>query len=169
MISRPRRSVLFMPGDNPRAQKKASGLAADVIILDLEDAVAPANKDTARDQVLSTLRQHPFGRREVIVRVNRLDSHWGSDDLAALSRTNPDGILLPRSNPLTSFSRLLWPSPRKAHRLTSACGPWWKRRGYSEHRRHRLRKQTTGLSCRGGGGSCQRSAPQRIPPGTEPA
>ena len=96
MISRPRRSVLFMPGDNPRAQKKASGLAADVIILDLEDAVAPANKETARDQVLSTLRQHPFGRREVIVRVNRLDSHWGSDDLAALSRTNPDGILLPK-------------------------------------------------------------------------
>ena len=48
MISRPRRSVLFMPGDNPRAQKKAAGLATDVIILDLEDSVAPANKDKAR-------------------------------------------------------------------------------------------------------------------------
>ncbi len=96
MISRPRRSVLFMPGDNPRAQKKASGLAADVIILDLEDAVAPANKEVARNQVLSTLGKSPFGKREVVVRINRLDSPWGVDDLAVLSQVHPDAILLPK-------------------------------------------------------------------------
>ena len=65
MISRPRRSALFMPGDNTRAQQKATGLLADVIILDLEDAVSPANKASARQQVQSTLEQTDYGQRAV--------------------------------------------------------------------------------------------------------
>ena len=96
MISRPRRSALFMPGDNPRAQQKATGLPADVIILDLEDAVSPANKEVARQQVQSTLEQTDYGQREVVVRVNRLETQSCKEDLTALASNPPDAILLPK-------------------------------------------------------------------------
>ena len=96
MISRPRRSALFMPGDNPRAQQKATGLPADVIILDLEDAVSPANKKAARQQVQSTLEQTDYGQREVVVRVNRLETQSCKEDLTALASNPPDAILLPK-------------------------------------------------------------------------
>ena len=96
MISRPRRSALFMPGDNPRAQQKATGLPADVIILDLEDAVSPTNKEVARKQVQSTLEQTDYGQREVVVRVNRLATQCCEEDLTALASNPPDAVLLPK-------------------------------------------------------------------------
>ena len=81
---RPRRSVLYMPGSNARALEKARTLAADCLILDLEDAVAPDAKLLARQQVLAAVQQGEFGPREVIVRINGLDTPWGADDLRAL-------------------------------------------------------------------------------------
>ena len=69
---RPRRSVLFMPGSNARAMEKARSLPADVVIFDLEDAVAPDAKENARDQALDAVSAGGYGRREVIVRVNAL-------------------------------------------------------------------------------------------------
>lgn len=93
---RPRRSVLYMPGSNIRALEKGRSLAADALILDLEDAVAPDAKDTARANVVAALKQGGYGRREILVRVNGLDTPWGADDLAAMATAGADGILLPK-------------------------------------------------------------------------
>lgn len=92
---RPRRSVLYMPGSNARALEKAKTLAADALILDLEDAVAPDAKDSARDQVVTAVRTG-FGKREVIVRINALDSEWGDRDLLAVAAAKPDAVLIPK-------------------------------------------------------------------------
>lgn len=96
MPSRPRRSVLFMPGSNARALEKARQLPADALIFDLEDAVAPNEKETARRQVVETLRQGGYGRRELIVRVNGLMTPWGEGDVAALASAGADALLLPK-------------------------------------------------------------------------
>ena len=80
-----RRSVLYMPGANARAQEKARALPCDAVVLDLEDAVAPDAKAAAREQVAATVRAGGFGQREVIVRLNGLDTPWGADDLAAFA------------------------------------------------------------------------------------
>jgi citrate lyase subunit beta/citryl-CoA lyase len=96
MTARPRRSVLYMPGSNPRAIAKARGLAADSIVLDLEDSVAPEAKKIAREQVVAAVREGGFGRREVVIRVNGVESPWGRDDLAAAMAAAPDAILLPK-------------------------------------------------------------------------
>src|SRR5512140_3765709 len=93
---RPRRSVLYMPGSNARALEKARTLPADAVILDLEDAVAPDAKDLARAQVVDAVRQGGFGGREVIARINGLDTPWGEADLAALAPAGPDAILVPK-------------------------------------------------------------------------
>ena len=93
---RPRRSVLYMPGSNARALEKARSLAADGLILDLEDAVAPDAKATARAQVAAAVQAGGYGRRELIVRVNGLDTPWGRDDVAAAAAAGPDAILLPK-------------------------------------------------------------------------
>ena len=95
---RPRRSVLYMPGSNARALEKAKSLAADAVILDLEDAVAPDSKATARDQVCAAVKAGGYGQREVIIRVNALDSPWGLDDLKAAAQAAPDAILVPKVN-----------------------------------------------------------------------
>ncbi|MBY0429746.1 MAG: CoA ester lyase, partial [Rhodospirillales bacterium] len=81
-VARPRRSVLYMPGSNPRALDKARSLAADGLIFDLEDAVAPDAKEEARRQVCAALRQGGYGRREILVRVNGLGTPWGHADIA---------------------------------------------------------------------------------------
>ena len=94
--SRPRRSALYMPGSKPRALEKARGLAADVLILDLEDAVIPAEKAGARDAVAEAVRARAYGRREVVIRINGLDTPWGADDLAAAAECRPDAILVPK-------------------------------------------------------------------------
>jgi citrate lyase subunit beta/citryl-CoA lyase len=96
MNVRPRRSVLYMPGSNARALEKARTLAADALILDLEDAVAPDAKQTARQQVCEAVRAGGFGRREVFIRVNAADTPWGADDLAAAVSAAPDAILIPK-------------------------------------------------------------------------
>ena len=77
MIARPRRSVLYMPGSNPRAIAKARSLPADAIILDLEDSVAPEAKTTAREQVVAAVREGGFGRREVVIRINGVEFALG--------------------------------------------------------------------------------------------
>ncbi len=93
---RPRRSVLYMPGSNARALEKGRTLPADCLILDLEDAVAPDAKETARGQIRDALRDGGYGRRELIVRVNGLDTTWGRDDIAAVASVGADAILLPK-------------------------------------------------------------------------
>ena len=102
MSIRPRRSVLYMPGSNVRALEKAKSLAVDGVILDLEDAVAPDAKEVARKQVVDAVRAGGFGRREVFIRVNGVDTPWHADDLAAAAHAAPDAILVPKvSNPDT--------------------------------------------------------------------
>ncbi|MEO1495012.1 MAG: CoA ester lyase [Pseudomonadota bacterium] len=96
MSIRPRRSVLYMPGSKARALEKARTLPADGLILDLEDAVAPAEKAAARDMVADAVAARGFGQREVIVRINGLDTDWGADDLKAAVAAGPDAILVPK-------------------------------------------------------------------------
>ena len=93
---RPRRSVLYMPGSNARALEKGRGLAADALILDLEDAVAPDAKRLARDQVMAALAEGGYGARELVIRVNGPDSPWGRDDLAAVAASGCHAVLLPK-------------------------------------------------------------------------
>src|SRR5262245_36804632 len=95
MIIRPHRSVLYMPGSNPRAIEKARSLPADAVILDLEDSVAPEAKAAARQQVMDAVTTG-FGAREVIVRINGLDTQWWLDDLNAVARAKPDAVLVPK-------------------------------------------------------------------------
>jgi citrate lyase subunit beta / citryl-CoA lyase len=104
MSVRPRRSVLYMPGSNARALEKAKALPADCLILDLEDAVAPDAKPAARQQVGDAVTARSFGSREVIVRINGLDTRWGADDLDAAVRARPDAILVPK---VSSAAQLL--------------------------------------------------------------
>jgi citrate lyase subunit beta/citryl-CoA lyase len=77
-----------MPGSNARALEKARGLPADALILDLEDAVAPDAKDLARAQVVETVKAGGYGKRELIVRINALDSPWGHEDLKGGERSH---------------------------------------------------------------------------------
>jgi len=93
--SRPRRSVLYMPGANTRALEKAKTLSADSLILDLEDAVAPDGKAKARENILAALNTG-FGHREAIVRINGLNTQWGLEDLKVFANTSADAILLPK-------------------------------------------------------------------------
>jgi citrate lyase beta subunit len=94
---RPRRSVLYMPGSKERALEKARSLPADALILDLEDAVAPAEKPAARELVRRAGKAGAFGPREVIIRINGLDTEWGAADLVAASDVGPDAILIPKA------------------------------------------------------------------------
>jgi citrate lyase subunit beta/citryl-CoA lyase len=94
MTIRPRRSLLYVPGSNPRALDKARTLDADGLILDLEDAVAPDAKVAARERVVAAVQAGGWGPREVLVRANAADTPWGADDLAALAGSGADGIVL---------------------------------------------------------------------------
>ena len=96
MPVRPRRSMLYMPGSNARAIEKAKTLPADGIILDLEDAVAPDAKEAARKQVLEAVKAGGFGAREVIIRINGLDTPWWLEDLNAVAKAKPDAVLVPK-------------------------------------------------------------------------
>ena len=93
---RPRRSALYMPGSNARALEKAREIAADVLILDLEDAVAPDAKEMARAQVCGAVKAGGYGPREIVIRVNGLDTPWFADDLAAATEAKPHAILIPK-------------------------------------------------------------------------
>lgn len=93
---RPRRSCLYMPGANERALEKARSLPADVLIFDLEDAVAPREKPAARDQVAEAAKAGGYGAREIVIRVNGADTEWGADDMAMVKDVRPDGVLIPK-------------------------------------------------------------------------
>ena len=93
---RPRRSALYMPGANTRALEKSRGLPADVLILDLEDAVAPDAKAQARANIAAALGQGGYGKREMVMRVNGLATPWGHADLAAAAAMPLDAVLLPK-------------------------------------------------------------------------
>jgi citrate lyase subunit beta/citryl-CoA lyase len=93
---RPRRSVLYMPGSNARAQEKAKKLPADALILDLEDATATDAKAAARKLACKSVREGRGGPKELIIRVNGLDTPWGNDDLVAACQAGPDAILIPK-------------------------------------------------------------------------
>jgi citrate lyase subunit beta / citryl-CoA lyase len=93
---RPRRSFLYMPGSNPRTIEKARGLPADGLILDLEDAVAPDAKESARKIVAAALAEGGYGDRELVLRVNAIDTPWGHADLAAAATMPIDAVLLPK-------------------------------------------------------------------------
>jgi citrate lyase subunit beta / citryl-CoA lyase len=93
---RPRRSVLYMPGSNARALEKARTLPADTLILDLEDAVAPEAKATAREQVCAAVGAGGYGSRELVIRINGLETPWGEGDLASAAAAGPGAILVPK-------------------------------------------------------------------------
>lgn len=94
--ARPRRSALYMPGAKSRALEKARTLAADSLILDLEDAVGPTEKTAARDLVAQAVTAGGFGPREVTIRINGLDTEWGEADLAAAAAAGPDAVVAPK-------------------------------------------------------------------------
>ena len=93
---RPRRSVLYMPSSNERALEKAKTLPCDGLILDLEDAVAPDAKASARDNACAAASSGEYGRREVTIRVNGMDTEWHAADLAAAAQAGPDAVLVPK-------------------------------------------------------------------------
>ncbi|HEX4710113.1 MAG TPA: CoA ester lyase [Phenylobacterium sp.] len=94
--ARPRRSALYLPGSNARAIEKARTLPCDVVILDLEDSVAPETKPAARALAAEAVRAGGFGSRELVMRVNGLDTPWGAEDLAAAASARPDAVLVPK-------------------------------------------------------------------------
>jgi citrate lyase subunit beta/citryl-CoA lyase len=96
--ARPRRSVLYMPASNPRALEKAQTLAVDGLIFDLEDAVAPDAKPAARAAAVAAANSKSYGKREVLIRANGLDTAWAADDIAAIAVSSADGIVLPKVN-----------------------------------------------------------------------
>ncbi|MEM7191124.1 MAG: CoA ester lyase [Pseudomonadota bacterium] len=114
--SRPRRSALYMPGSKPRALEKARGLPADSLILDLEDAVPPAEKVAARQTVADALAEGGYGMREIVIRVNGLDTEWGADDLTAAAACKPDAVLIPKVDSAAMISDV-------AGRLEAAGAP----------------------------------------------
>ncbi|GAA3434612.1 HpcH/HpaI aldolase/citrate lyase family protein [Kutzneria kofuensis] len=95
---RPRRSALYMPGANERALEKAKTLPADALILDLEDAVAPDAKIAARDRVCAAVASGEYGRRELTIRVNGIDTPWHEDDVRAAAKAGPDAVVVPKVN-----------------------------------------------------------------------
>ncbi len=102
----PYRSVLYMPGSRERALDKARGLPADALILDLEDAVTPAEKPRGRELVAAAVAAGGYGRRRLIIRINGLDTEWGAEDLAAASRAGADAILLPKVESPDTIARV---------------------------------------------------------------
>jgi citrate lyase subunit beta/citryl-CoA lyase len=110
MEGRPRRSALYMPGSNARALEKAKTIPADALIFDLEDSVAPDAKVSAREQVCDAVKAGGYGGREVVIRVNALETPWGTDDLIAACGAAPDAILVPKvvhSGDIISAAKIL--------------------------------------------------------------
>ena len=95
-INRPRRSALYLPASNAKAIIKARGLPADVVILDLEDSVAPELKGDARGAAVAAVKEGGFGGREVAIRANGIDTEWGAADLAAIAASGADAVLVPK-------------------------------------------------------------------------
>ncbi|PIE34725.1 MAG: CoA ester lyase [Ilumatobacter coccineus] len=103
---RPRRSVLYMPSSNTRALEKAKSIACDALIFDLEDAVAPDAKPMARDQACAAARSGAYGRREVTIRCNGLDTMWGADDLTAAAVSGADAVVIPKVESVATLDEI---------------------------------------------------------------
>jgi citrate lyase subunit beta/citryl-CoA lyase len=106
MTVRPRRSVLYMPATNARAIAKARTLPCDAVVLDLEDAVAPEAKEAARRQAVEAVKAGGFGTREVVIRVNGIDTPWATDDLDAVVEAAPDAVLVPKITDVEQIERI---------------------------------------------------------------
>ncbi len=102
---RPRRSMIYMPASNARALEKAKSLPADGLIFDLEDAVAPDAKLEARASAVEAARSKAYGAREVLIRVNGLDTPWGAGDIEAVAGSGANGIVFPKVNDAADISR----------------------------------------------------------------
>jgi citrate lyase subunit beta / citryl-CoA lyase len=114
MQHRPRRSALYMPASNAKAVEKARTLDCDVVILDLEDAVAPDAKEVARRQAVEAIAAGGFGRREMVIRCNGLETPWGAEDLSAAAAAGPDAVLVPKVNDaagVAAYGRALAAAP----------------------------------------------------------
>ncbi|MBL8908533.1 MAG: CoA ester lyase [Rhizobiales bacterium] len=105
MPFRPRRSVLYMPGANARALEKAKMIAADCLIFDLEDSVAPEEKVEARNRVAAAVAAGGYGKRELIIRINALSTPWGAADMEMIARVGPDAVLVPKLNDVTDLAQ----------------------------------------------------------------
>ncbi|HSG94242.1 MAG TPA: CoA ester lyase [Afifellaceae bacterium] len=106
----PLRSALYMPATNLRALEKAKTLAADAVIFDLEDSVAPDRKVEARGQACAAVQEGGYGRRQVVTRINGMNTPWGDDDLAAAVAAAPDAVLVPKvssSEDIAAISRAM--------------------------------------------------------------
>lgn len=103
---RPRRSVLYMPAANDRALAKAKTLPADAVIFDLEDAVAPDAKELAREKACAAVKDPEYGRRELTIRVNGMDTRWHADDLRAAAAAGPDAVVVPKVSSAAEVRRL---------------------------------------------------------------
>ncbi len=102
----PRRSVLYMPAANERALEKAKTIPADALIFDLEDAVAPEAKATARDQAVAAASSGAYGNREVTIRCNGLDTPWGADDLAAAATSGVAAVVIPKVDSVVELDEI---------------------------------------------------------------
>ena len=105
-IFKPRRSCLYTPGANSRAIEKTTSLEVDVVILDLEDAVSPESKFSARQSICEVVNRKIFGTRETVIRINGLDSAWGNDDLKHAIAAAPDAILVPKIRSADDIGKL---------------------------------------------------------------
>ena len=113
---RPRRSALYMPSSNEKALEKAKGIPADALIFDLEDAVAPDAKPSARLNAVAAARSGEYGRREITIRCNGLDTQWGADDLAAAATSGVAAVVIPKINSVDELDEV-------SRRLTAAGAP----------------------------------------------
>ena len=122
---RPRRSALYLPASNARAIARARTLPADIIILDLEDAVAPEAKEEARAGAIAAVREGGFGAREVAIRVNGLDTRWGAADLAAIATAPVDAVLVPKvssAGDVARYDAALGAAPMQLWAMIETCG-----------------------------------------------
>lgn len=94
----PRRSVLYMPAANDKALEKAKTLPTDAIIFDCEDSVSPEMKEIARGKAADAVRSGAYGRRELTIRVNSIDTEWFEDDVASAAAAGPSGVVVPKVN-----------------------------------------------------------------------
>jgi citrate lyase subunit beta/citryl-CoA lyase len=102
---KPRRTALYLPAINARAVAKARTLPVDIVILDLEDAVAPERKEEARNAAVAAAQEGGFEDRELIIRANGLDTPWWRDDLVAAARSGADGVLMPKVGSAADIAR----------------------------------------------------------------
>ena len=103
----PRRSLLFMPGANARALEKGRNLAADGLILDLEDSVGPEDKPKAREQIKAALASDGYGRRELAVRINSLGTEWFAEDIQAMATAGMHAIVVPKVDSAAQIQQVI--------------------------------------------------------------